>query len=159
MKALQTPKFKTRQFLDTDWQDVMKIALDWSKAPGPKFDKWPTSDNEVKKFTSHLSGNRKYWAVVFLDSNSVVGLVVVNGVQDGMADVGHVFHSSIQDGKQDLEVIRAFVSIVFESEEIKGIITYNDPTHKEQIAPLLDLGFKADDVEKGKLTKLREPIK
>ena len=156
MKTIQTPRFNTRWFEDNDWRNVMEVALDWSKAPGPKFDKWPTAEDEVKGFTSHLVSSQKYWAVISLERKTVVGLLVVNGIQDGMADLGHVLHSEIQDGKQDLEILTAFVDVLFESEDIKGIFAYNDPAHREQIRPLLEMGFKAEDGNEGKLTVLRE---
>ena len=52
---LNTQRLVLRGFTSDDWQDIHEIAADWSKAPGPEFDKWPTTEEAAKGMAEYFS--------------------------------------------------------------------------------------------------------
>ncbi len=150
---LSTDRLVLRGFAPDDWQDVHELAVDWSKAPGPGFDKWPTTEEAARDLTRHFSSSHKYFAMCIKETGKVVGLVALNGYEaGGRFDMGHVIHSDYQDNNIDREALQAMVNHIFQTESPAAIITHNDPTHREQIAPLVALSFSAaEGAEQGTL--------
>ena len=135
---LGTERLVLRAFAVDDWQDVHELAIDWGKAPGPDFDKWPTTEEAARGLTEHFSSSPKYFAMCVKEARKVVGLVALNG-----DDI-------------DCEAIRAIVDHIFQTENPAAIVTHNDPTHREQLAPLIALGFSAaGEAEEGTLVLAR----
>ncbi len=154
---LRTDRLVLRGFTPDDWRDVHELAMDWSQAPGPDFDKWPTAEEAAGGLTGHFSSSPKYFALCLKETRKVVGLVALNGHEtDGRFDLGHVIHSDYQDNDIDREALQAMVDHVFLTEKPTSIITHNDPTHREQLAPLVALGFSpAGEAEQGTLVLAR----
>ena len=150
---LSTNRLVLRGFAPDDWQDVHELATDWSKAPGPDFDKWPTTEEAARGLTGHFSSSPKYFAMCLKETRKVVGLIALNGCgTEGRFDLGHVIHSDYQDNDIDCEALRAMVDHIFLTENPTAIVTHNDPTHREQLAPLVALGFSAaGEAEQGTL--------
>lgn len=153
MAIIETKRLVLRPFTAGDSSDVHALAADWAKAPGPAFDKWPTSEEETRGLTNHFAGDTKYFAMCVRKSGKVVGLLALNGIDaDRQLDLGHVILSEYQDGKHDKEALGAMVDHVFRTMDVAAIVTHNDPAHAEQLAPLKALGFRnANEAEKGEL--------
>ena len=143
MNDLETKRLVLRQFTLDDWKDIHRLALDWSKAPGPAFDKWPTSTDETRKLTAYFAEQEQYRAVLLLEKNMVIGLVAFNGFDASQQlDLGHVFLAQYQDDDIDKEALTAAVDFAFENKGATAILTHNASEHHTQIAPLKSLGFK-----------------
>ena len=157
MVELDTKRLVLRGFAPDDWQDIHEIAMDWSKAPGPEFDKWPTTEDAAKGMAEHFSNSPKYFAMCLKESAKVVGLIALNGYEaEGRFDLGHVIHSDYQDDDLDREALQAVVDRIFRTEDPALVVTHNDPTHREQLAPLQALGFTAaGEDERGTWTLAR----
>jgi RimJ/RimL family protein N-acetyltransferase len=139
---LSTKRLVLRGFAADDWEDVHDLAIDWSKAPGPAFDKWPTTEEAASGLTEHFSASPKYYAVCLMENGKVVGLLALNGYEtEGRFDLGHVIHSDYQDNDIDREALQAIVDHIFRTEDATAVVTHNDPTHREQLAPLVASGF------------------
>ena len=153
MKTIETKRIIIRAFTSEDWPDLHELAIDWAKAPGPSFDKWPTSQEEVKSLTDYFTKNDRYFAVTLRESKKVIGLIALNEIDpDRQLDLGHVILSKYQDNDLDREALDAMVEHVFKNEDVLSIVTRNAPDHIEQLAPLKDLGFKVVNQEqKGEL--------
>ncbi len=150
---LSTRRLVLRGFTPDDWEDIHELAVDWSKAPGPEFDKWPTTEEAAKGLTEHFSNTPKFFAMCLQKNKKVVGLLALNGCEtEGRFDLGHVIHSEYQDNDIDREALQAMVDHIFRTDDPVSIVTHNEPTHQEQLAPLVALGFTgAGESEQGTL--------
>jgi RimJ/RimL family protein N-acetyltransferase len=149
---IETERLILRGFQPKDWQAVLELARDWKRAPGPGFDKLPTTDAECKRFTDHLSTSGKYYAMCLRTDNKVVGLLALNGLDERERfDLGHVIHSKYQDNDYDREALSAIIVLIFKTYGMFTITTHN-ANNPKQLAPLKSLGFKDGDIEKGELT-------
>lgn len=140
---LETSRLVLRRFVIEDWADLQVLAMDWAEAPGPAFDKWPAGEEDVKGLAGHFAERPKFLAVCRKVDHSVVGLIGLNGIEakTGMFDLGHVILSDCQDGDLDREALLVAVDHIFGAEDVTTIITHNEPTHEEQLRPLLSIGF------------------
>jgi ribosomal-protein-alanine N-acetyltransferase len=156
MKPITTRRLTLRSFTPADWNDLHELSLDWSKAPGPAFDKWPKDEEGTKGLTTYFVEHDRFIAVCLNESGKVIGLVAINDIdQKGRQDVGHVIHSQYQDNDIDREALEAAVAYVFDTAEVDVIVTHNDP-NKPQLAPLRSLGFQDSGAEEGELVLNRE---
>ena len=148
MKSIETKRLILRAFTLEDWSDVRELALDWSKAPGPAFDKLPTSHEETKELTAFFAESDQYLAVYLRETKKVIGLIALNKFDENQRlDVGHIILGKYQDNDIDQEALGAAVDYVFESKGTLAILTHNAPEHDEQIAPLKSMGFKNTNQE------------
>ena len=146
MVLLETDRTIIRRFTEQDWPDVHKLAVDWHKAPGPEFDKWPTSEDAGKGMAGHFAGHDNFHALCLRDGRKVIGLLGMNGLDgEGRFDLGHVILSEYQDNDIDKEALSAMVGYIFKNKNVETIVTNNASTHVEQLAPLKSLGFKSVD--------------
>ena len=154
MRPIETERLVLRSFTPEDWRDVRELALDWKAAPGPAFDKWPTSAEACRELVRHLSRQESYFAMCLRGSGKVVGLLAVNRIDaNRQADLGHVILSKYQDNDLDREALRALVRYCFEVLGARSIITFNAAEFAPQIAPLKSLGFGSTNPAKpGELT-------
>jgi|TARA_Y100000310_G_scaffold327633_1_gene394292 RimJ/RimL family protein N-acetyltransferase len=146
IQTLETARLVIRPFTAEDWRDVQQLALDWKSAPGPAFDKWPTSATDVKGLTGYFAKEAgKYFAVSLRKGERVIGLLALNGTDERKElELGHVILSDHQDNDLDKEALGAMVDHIFGDSEVTGIVTHNaDPA--EQLAPLKSLGFVIRD--------------
>jgi len=156
MIPIVTQRLTLRSFTPDDWRDVHELALDWSKAPGPAFDKWPTDEAGTKGLAGYFAERERFLAVSLNESATVIGLVAINDIdKQGRQDLGHVIHSQYQDDEIDREALEAAVAFVFNTVEIDVIVTHNDPNHA-QLAPLRSLGFQDSGASDGELVLSRE---
>ena len=153
MERLDTKRLILRTFTHNDWRDVHVLAVDWSKAPGPAFDKWPTTEEGAKGLTNHFVKDNRYFAMCLRETEKVVGLLALNGIDASkQLDLGHVILSKYQDNDHDKEALEAMVDCVFRSKGALSIVTHNASKHREQLAPLRSLGFRnINEENKGEL--------
>lgn len=142
MTIIETKRLTLRRFTAGDWRDFQKLAIDWQAAPGPAFDKWPTSEAACRASVEHMSSNDNYFAVCLRASGAVIGLLGINGIDDQQQlDLGHVILSRYQDNSHDQEALRAAVGYCFGLPGVGSIVTRNASDHPAQLAPLKSLGF------------------
>jgi RimJ/RimL family protein N-acetyltransferase len=142
---LETKRLIVRKFTADDWQDFHELAVDWKKAPGPDFDKWPTSEAAARESVEYMANSDKFYALCLRDPPKVIGLLGLNGLTDeGHFDLGHVILSKHQDNDLDREALAMMVKHIFESKDVQSIVTHN-ADHPPQLAPLKSLGFKVVD--------------
>ena len=143
MDTIETKRLILRPFSMQDWPDMLELAIDWSHAPGPGFDKWPTAEEEIKSLTEYFSNDGRYFAVVLKVTKRVIGLLALNGIDDKQQmDLGHVILTQFQDNEHDREALEAMVNEIFKEDGVKSIVTRNAPEHAAQLAPLKALGFQ-----------------
>ena len=157
MIRIETKRLILRPFTADDWLDFHELSVDWAAAPGPAFDKWPTSEEASKKSVQYMSTTAKYLAMCVRESGKVVGLLAINGIEkEGQLDVGHVILSKYQDNKHDREALQALIQHCFDTRDMPAVITHN-ADHAPQLAPLKSLGFTIrDPKDKGTLVITRE---
>ncbi len=157
MERIETRRLTLRPFAADDWRDFQELGIDWAAAPGPAFDKWPTSEEASRESVAFMSKEDKWFAMCLKDSGKVVGLLAINYVnEDGQADVGHVVLSKYQDNDHDREALEAIIQHCFDARGARSIITKNAPEHAAQLAPLKSLGFvNADPQKPGELLLTR----
>lgn len=142
MDRIETKRFVLRCFIAEDWRDFQELGIDWQVAPGPAFDKWPTSEEASKSSVEYMSTSDKYLAMCVRGSGKVVGLLALNGIdEEQRLDLGHVILSRYQDNDQDREVIAALVQHCFDTQDVRAVVTHNASDHAAQLAPLQSLGF------------------
>ena len=146
MVILNTERTTIRGFTEEDWPDIHELAIDWSKAPGPAFDKFPTSEDGAKGLVGYFVEHDNYKALCLRDGKKVIGLLGLNGLDsEGRFDLGHVILSEYQNNDVDKEALDAMVDYVFENKDVETIVTNNASEHAEQLAPLKSLGFRIVD--------------
>jgi RimJ/RimL family protein N-acetyltransferase len=152
MVQLETERLILRGFRSKDWPEVLELAIDWKSAPGPDFDKLPTTEVECIKFTDYLTSSGKHYAMCLRKDDKVIGLLALNGLdEEKRFDLGHIIHSKYQDNDHDREALAAVIALIFKTYGMFTISTHNANCSR-QLAPLRSLGFKDGDVEKGELT-------
>ena len=146
MIILKTERTIIRALTEEDWPDLHGLAIDWSKAPGPEFDKWPTSEDGAKGLARHFAELDNFKALCLRDEKKVIGMLGLNGLDsEGRFDLGHVILSEYQNNDVDKEALNAMVDYVFEKKDVETIVTNNASDHAEQLAPLKSLGFRIVD--------------
>jgi RimJ/RimL family protein N-acetyltransferase len=158
MDRIETRRFILRRFKAADWRSFQELGVDWQAAPGPAFDKWPTTEEASKSSVEYMSTSDKYYAMCERGSGKVVGLLGLNGIdEEKRLDLGHVVLSRYQDDDQDREVIAALVRHCFDTKDVRAVITHNAPDHAAQLDPLKSLGFTNENPqEAGEWTITRE---
>ena len=158
MQRIETRRLLLRPFTADDWRDFQELSLDWRAAPGLAFDKWPTSEDSSKKSVEYMSTRDKFFAMCLRESGKVVGLLVINGIDnEKRLNLGHVILSRYQDNDHDREAIEAFIQHCFDAEGVLSVITNNASDHAAQLAPLVSLGFINRNVkEKGERVITKE---
>ena len=158
MKRIDTKRLVLRPFTTDDWRDFQELSLDWKAAPGPEFDKWPTSEDASRKSVKYMSARGKFFAMCLRESGKVVGLLVINGIDnEKQLNLGHVILSKYQDDDYDREAIGALIQHCFDAEGVQSVITNNASDHAAQLAPLVSLGFINRNVkDKGELVITKE---
>ncbi|MBT5612228.1 MAG: GNAT family N-acetyltransferase [Lentisphaerae bacterium] len=145
MIRIETKRLILRPFTADDWRDFGELSVYWAAAPGPAFDKWPTSEEASKGSVAYMSTSDKYLAMSLRESGKVVGLLAMNGAEEGGEfDVGHVILSTYQDNDHDREALQALIQHCFDTQGIPAVITHN-ADHAPQLAPLKSLGFTTKD--------------
>lgn len=158
MPRIETRRLTLRPFADDDWHDFQELGTDWKAAPGPEFDKWPTSEEACKASVAHMATQDKYLAMCLRSSGKVVGLLGLNGTDEqGRMDVGHVVLSKHQDDDLDREALQAIVQRAFDAQDVVAVVTHNAADHAAQLAPLRSLGLtNSDPSEAGELSISRD---
>jgi RimJ/RimL family protein N-acetyltransferase len=142
MTLVETDRTVIRAFSEGDSADVHVLANDWAKAPGPAFDKWPTDSAGTKGMLGlFMKHSDRYHALYLRESKSVIGLLALTVSDTQHGEIGHVILSRHQDNDIDKEALRAMTDYAFTVKGVLSIVTHNAPEHKEQIAPLISLGF------------------
>jgi len=146
MILLRTERVIIRGLTEEDWPDINKLAIDWSKAPGPEFDKLPTSEDGAKGLVGYFMEHDTHKALCLHGGKKVIGLLGLNGLDsEGRFDLGHIVLSEYQDNDMDKEALNAAVEYIFENKNVESIVTNNASDHAEQLAPLKSLGFRILD--------------
>jgi RimJ/RimL family protein N-acetyltransferase len=157
MYRIETERLVLRPFAANDWKDFQELSVDWMAAPGPAFDKWPTSDEDSRGSVQYMSTRDNFFAVCLRGSGKVIGFLAINGVdEEKQADLGHVILSKYQDNDHDREALRAMVQHIFDVRGAQSIITRNASEHAAQVAPLKSLDFVASLANPGELVISKE---
>jgi RimJ/RimL family protein N-acetyltransferase len=151
VELIETERLVLRGFHVDDWQALQELALDWRAAPGPEWDKLPTTESECRGFAEHLAASDRYYAMCPRGVEKLVGLLALNGPDEqGRFDLGHIIHSRYQDDDHDREALAAIVDLIFRDPSVSLIVTHN-AEHPPQLAPLRSLGFREGDTAGGEL--------
>jgi len=153
MILIETNRTVIRAFNQGDWGDVHTLANDWSKAPGPAFDKWPTDEPGTKGMLAlFIKNSGQYHALCLRESKKVIGLISLIIDDKNHGEIGHVILGKYQDNSIDREALQAIADYAFNAKGALSIVTNNAPEHKEQVAPLISLGFRnVDPANSGEL--------
>lgn len=151
MPTIETKRLLLRPFVAADWPAVLDLAIDWARAPGPVFDKLPTTAPACQQLTDYLATADRYFAIYHRAEDKVIGLLALNGMDDQQRfDLGHIIHATWQDNDLDREAIAAMIDFIFQAKAVSAIVTHN-ADFAPQLAPLRSLGFQPGDAETGEL--------
>jgi RimJ/RimL family protein N-acetyltransferase len=149
---LETQRLVLRGFASTDWPEVLELAKDGKRSPGPGSDKLPTTEAESRKFTDYLARSGNYYAMCLRADEKVIGLLALNGLdEDDRFDLGHIVLSKYQDDDHDREALAAMVELIFGTYGMFTITAHSAAVLK-QTAPLRSLGFTDGNLAEGELT-------
>lgn len=70
---METKRRILRSFTEADWQNLHEISIDCNQAPGPDFDRWPTTEDECRDFARYLAEHNNYYAMCLRATRRVVG--------------------------------------------------------------------------------------
>jgi len=146
MILIETNRTVIRAFDQNDWADAHALANDWSKAPGPAFDKWPTDEAGTKGMLGlFIKNGDQYHALCLRESKKVIGLISLTMDDKKQGEIGHVILGKHQDNSIDREALQAITDYAFDSKGALLIVTHNASEHIEQVAPLISLGYRSTD--------------
>ena len=146
MRTIETERFVLRPFTKDDWRDFQELSVDWQAAPGPAFDKWPSTEEACRGSVEYMETSDKYLAMCLRESGKVVGLLALNEIEEGgRLDLGHVILLTYQDDDHDREALQALIQHCIDTEGVRSVITNNAGEHMEQLAPLRSLGFTSEN--------------
>ena len=152
MEKLESERLVLRELEPGDFNDFWELSINWKKAPGPDFDKFPVDETGCRNFFDYSLKNMGNARFIYLRSEEkIIGLICMNGMdQNGYMDMGHIIHSDYQNNEIDREALSMFIQYIFSTTEAKAIITNNDPNEKQN-APLYGLGFTDRNENGGQL--------
>ena len=139
-----TDRLLLRPFTKDDWAGLREIGNDMHASGGAVYDHaWPTSEDGAKAMAERLATRDTFFAACLKDGGRIVGLVAVNDInENGQADLGHMFHTAFRNKAYDTEAVRCVLDIAFADPKVKTVKADNAVDWPEQVAPLVDLGFK-----------------
>jgi AraC-like DNA-binding protein len=143
MAAYETEHVILRTFRVDDWRQIQALAVDKEKSPAAHLDqKWPTSDKECQTIAAHFAGNESFWAICPKETNTIVGIIVFNGVDDHRTlDLGHLVRTEYAGSPLITEALCRMVQFAFDDLDVDRIVAHNAIAWKGQTEPLTEIGF------------------
>lgn len=140
----ETHRLVIRHFLPDDGRQIHLLAIDKESSPLRYSDhSWPTDLENCSKMAEYFSENMEFWAVLLKPDLNLIGLITFNSIdENGMADLGHVFHTAYIGQGYNAEAISLMVQYAFDKLSAKGVYAYNPLDWEPQIAPLRKIGME-----------------
>ncbi len=145
---METGRLIIRRFTSEDGEAVLGLSLDRAQSSMRNFDhQWPTDLEGCKGATAYFANEDIYYAVCLKPSMKLIGFIAYNSVNDdGILDLGHVWHTFYQDNDHDTEALSLMTQYAFEKLGVNGVTAGNPLKCEEQIAPLKALGMEVIDI-------------
>ena len=104
---METDRLIIRRFTAEDAEAVLELSLDRFNSSMKNFDiQWPTVLEGCKGAAAYFADEDIYYAVCLKPSMKLIGFIAYNSVNDdGILDLGHVWHTSYQDNSLDTEAL------------------------------------------------------
>jgi RimJ/RimL family protein N-acetyltransferase len=141
---METDRLIIRRFTAEDAEAVLALSLDRMNSSMKNFDhQWPTDLEGCKGAVAWFAGNDTSYAVCLKPSMKLIGYISYNSVNDdGVLDLGHVWHTAHQDNSLDTEALSLMTQYAFEKLGVNGVTAGNPLDCEEQIAPLKTIGME-----------------
>lgn len=145
---METDRLIIRRFTTEDTEAVFELSNDRNNSSMKNFDhQWPTDMEGCKGATAYFAGEDIYYAVCLKPSMKLIGFIAYNSVtDDGILDLGHVWHTAYQDNDLDTEALSLMTQYAFEKLGANGVTAGNPLECEEQIAPLKTLGMEITEI-------------
>jgi len=120
---METDRLIIRRFTVEDAKAVYELSNDLMNSSMRNFDhQWPTDMEGCKNAASYFAGEDIYYAVCLKPSMKLIGFIAYNSVNDnGILDLGHVWHSAYQDNSLDTEALSLMTQYAFEKLGVNGV--------------------------------------
>ena len=77
MDTIETERLSAGNLEPGDFDDFRELTLNWNRAPGPAFDKWPAAEDECRKFFDYCCKNNENSGWIRLHGNNkIIGGVI-----------------------------------------------------------------------------------
>lgn len=144
----ETDRLYIRSLLETDWQKMKEIFVDFNKSEYAVYDMpLPTEDEETKALTKRFAESDLFFAVFLKESKDMIGYVCFH--KDGNCyDLGYCFHSSYHSKGYAYESTKALMEYFIKE---YGAVHFTAGTATDNIpsCKLLEkLGFTCISTEK-----------
>lgn len=145
---METDRLIIRRFTIEDAEAVCELANDRMNSSMRNYDiQWPTDYEGCKNAVAYFAGEDIYFAVCLKPSMKLIGFIAYNNVNDeGILDLGHVWHTTYQDNSLDTEALSLMTQYAFEKLGVNGVTAGNPLECAEQIAPLKALGMEITEI-------------
>lgn len=145
--SLETRRLYIRHLLETDWQEMKEIFIDFNRSKYAAYDApLPTENEEIKALIKKFAESKLFFAVFHNESGNMIGYVCFHK-NDSIYDLGYCFHSAYHSNGYAYESTKALVDY-FASEY--GVTNFTAGTAIDNIPScrLLDkLGFSLISTE------------
>ena len=153
---METDRLIIRRFTADDVEAVLALSLNRMNSSMKNYDEqWPTDLEGCKGAAAYFSSEDKYFAACLKPSMELIGFIAYNSVtDDGVLDLGHVWHTAYQDNSLDTEALSLMTQYAFEKLGVNGVSAGNPLDCEEQIAPLKAIGMEVVEIrEKASFVK------
>lgn len=141
---METDRLIIRRFTPEDTEAVLELSLYRMNSSMKNFDyPWPSDMEGCKAAAAWFADSDISYAVCLKPDLKLIGYISYNSVDDeGILDLGHVWHSAYQDNSHDTEALSLMTQYAFEKLGANGVTAANPLDCKEQIAPLKTIGME-----------------
>ena len=147
---METDRLIIRRFTVEDTKAVWKLSNDRMHSSMRNFDhQWPTDLEGCKNAAAYFASGNIFYGVCLKPSMKLIGFNAYNSVNDdGILDLGHVWHTAYQDNSLDTEAISLMIQYAFEKLSVNGVTAGNPiPSEcEEQTAPLIAFGMEIIEI-------------
>ncbi len=145
---METERLIIRRFTVEDAKAVCELSNDRMRSSMRNFDhQWPTDIKGCKEVAAYFAGEDIFYAVCLKPSMKLIGFIAYNSVNDdGIMDLGHVWHTAYQDNSFDTEALSLMTQYAFEKLGANGMTAGNPLECEEQIAPLKAIGMEIVEI-------------
>ena len=145
---METDRLIIRRFTNEDAEAVLALSRDRMNSSMKNFDhQWPTDLEGCKGAAAYFAGNDASYAVCLKPSMNLIGYISYNSVtDDGILDLGHVWHTAYQNNDHDTEALSLMTQYAFEKLGANGVTAGNPLDCEEQIAPLKAIGMEVVEI-------------
>ena len=145
---METNRLIIRRFTLGDAEAILALSLDRMNSSMKNYDHpWPTDLEGCKGDAAYYAGNDMSYAVCIKPSMRLIGYISYNSItDDGILDLGHVWHTAYQDNSHDTEALSLMTQYAFENLGVNSVIAGNPLDCEEQIAPLRSIGMEIVEI-------------